>query len=77
VRRLRKDPDQRLHGITDGRLELEEVLNDPVGAATIIANGIIKTREHLDAGSASRGTSGRVYRRLRLGDLLNYYERTA
>jgi len=36
ARCLRKDPEQRLHDIADGRLELEEVLNDPVGAAPVI-----------------------------------------
>jgi eukaryotic-like serine/threonine-protein kinase len=34
ARCLRKDPAQRLHDIADGRFQIEEVLNQPTGAAT-------------------------------------------
>src|SRR5262249_14347331 len=36
ARCLRKDPELRLHDIADGRLELEEGLSDPVGAAPVV-----------------------------------------
>jgi len=38
ARCLRKDPVQRLHDIADGRLQIEEVLHDPVGSAAVVAN---------------------------------------
>jgi Tol biopolymer transport system component len=36
ARCLRKDPAQRLRDIADGRFQLEEVLNDPEGSATVV-----------------------------------------
>jgi hypothetical protein len=36
ARCLRKDPAQRLHDIADGRFQIEEVLNDPVGSAAVV-----------------------------------------
>jgi serine/threonine protein kinase len=36
ARCLRKDPSQRLHDIADGRFQIEEVLNDPVGSAAVV-----------------------------------------
>jgi serine/threonine protein kinase len=35
ARCLRKDPAQRLHDIADGRLQIEAVLNDPVGSRAV------------------------------------------
>jgi len=35
ARCLSKDPAQRLHDIADGRLQIEEVLNDPVSSAAV------------------------------------------
>jgi serine/threonine protein kinase len=37
ARCLRKDPAQRLHDIADGRLQIEETLNEPVGAAAAVS----------------------------------------
>jgi serine/threonine protein kinase/Tol biopolymer transport system component len=37
ARCLRKDPAQRLHDIADGRLQIEEALNQPVGTAAAVS----------------------------------------
>jgi Tol biopolymer transport system component len=42
ARCLRKDPAQRLHDIADGRFQIEEVLNDPVGPAAVV----VPARKH-------------------------------
>jgi eukaryotic-like serine/threonine-protein kinase len=36
ARCLRKDPAQRLRDIADGRFQIEDVLNDPVGSAAVV-----------------------------------------
>jgi len=36
ARCLKKDPAQRLHDIADGRLQIEEVLNDPRGSTAVV-----------------------------------------
>jgi eukaryotic-like serine/threonine-protein kinase len=44
ARCLRKDPAQRLRDIADGRLQIEEVLNDPAGSTAVITR-VRKQRE--------------------------------
>jgi Tol biopolymer transport system component len=36
---LRKDPAQRLHDIADVRIQIEDILNDPAGSATVVVPG--------------------------------------